>query len=106
VAQQAYAEAEPLLREAHDGLQKATPNSYRRYEAESLLGVTLVHLGRYAEAEPLLIAGYEGMLQRQASIPFDRRSVLREAAAWTGELYEAWGKADQAEAWRAKAAAR
>ena len=68
----------------------------------SLLGGALLGQGRYAEAEPLVVAGYEGMKAREARIAVPERSRLREAAERVVRLYEAWGKPEQAAAWKAK----
>ncbi|HTM48023.1 MAG TPA: serine/threonine-protein kinase [Bryobacteraceae bacterium] len=91
-----YTEAEPLLREALDGQRKASPDTWRRYYTESLMGVCLTGLGQYAEAEPILISGYKGVLARQNSMPFENREVLLELKASIGQLYREWGKAPPA----------
>ena len=38
--------------------------------------------GNHAEAEPLLRSGYQGMFQRQSSIPVENRSTLDEVKGW------------------------
>jgi serine/threonine protein kinase len=53
-------------------------------------------------AEPLVLSGYEGMKAREAKILLPGRPRLGEAADRVVKLYEAWGKDDQAAAWRAK----
>lgn len=45
------------------------PESWERYNCQSLLGASLAGEREYDEAEPLLASGYQGMSQRQASIP-------------------------------------
>ncbi|MGH9661961.1 MAG: tetratricopeptide repeat protein, partial [Bryobacteraceae bacterium] len=87
-----YAEAEPLLREALDGQRNKSPDTWRRYYTESLLGACLTGLGKYAEAEQLLVAGYKGVLARQNSMPFENREVLDEVRDSIGRLYRASGK--------------
>ena len=46
--------------------------------------------------------GYEGMKQREATIPAWAHARLREAVERLVELYEAWEKPEQAKQWRAK----
>ncbi len=55
---------------------------------------------KYAEAEPLLARGYEGMKQREAEIPAGSQVRLSETLEWLVQLYNGWGKNDQADAWR------
>ena len=87
-----YVEAEPLLREALDGQRKTSPDTWRRYYTESLLGACLTGLGKYPEAEQILIPGYKGVLARQDSMPFENRAMLDEVRGWIDRLYRAWGK--------------
>ena len=91
-----YIEAEGLIRQALDVQQKASPETWQRYNIESLLGTSLERQGKYGAAEPLLIAGYQGLLQRTASIPLGERSALDEARANLARLYIDAGKPDKA----------
>ena len=84
LAKHRYEEAERLLRDVLPRYEKSTPNSWRSYYAQSMLGASLAGLGKMAEAQPLLKAGYEGLLQHQDSIPFENRSVLDEVHHWVG----------------------
>jgi tetratricopeptide (TPR) repeat protein len=68
----------------------------------SLLGDSLMTQKKYADAEPLLLAGYEGMKQREDMIPAPPKIHLTEALERLVQLYEAWGKKDQADEWRKK----
>ena len=54
----------------------AAPDSWNRYHCQSLLGASLAGQKKFAEAEPLLIAGYEGMVQREATIAAPDRADL------------------------------
>ena len=60
----------------------------------------------YAEAEPLLRQGYEGLVQRQASIPpiLKAPRCITESLERLVQLYEAWGKRTQAAEWKQKLA--
>jgi hypothetical protein len=55
---------------------------------------------KYAAAEPLLLAGYEGMKQREKTIPPPRRFRIPEAIERLVQLYEATDKKDDAAKWR------
>ena len=68
--------------------------------AESLLGASLAGQKKYAEAEPLLLDGYRGMSERRTSIGVPNRYYMDRASGWILALYEAWGKPNQASAWR------
>jgi len=61
---------------------------------------------RYAEAEPLLLSGYQGMIERQATIPTDSAPEVEQAGDRIVQLYDDWGKPEQAAEWRAKIDAR
>jgi tetratricopeptide (TPR) repeat protein/tRNA A-37 threonylcarbamoyl transferase component Bud32 len=95
-------EAEPLLRKALEIRAKVMPDDWRRYDAMSLLGGSLLGQGEYAQAEPLVVPGYEGMKQRESRIIVPDRPRLGEAAARVIRLYEIWGKSEQAATWKAR----
>ena len=64
-------------------------------------GQALMEVEEYADAEPLLLANYEGLKQKEAQIPPEEKdALLRDAAARLVQLYDAWGKPDQAGRWR------
>jgi hypothetical protein len=67
-----------------------------------MLGNALLGQKKYAEAEPLLIAGYEGMKQREATIPPEGKPRVTEALERVVQLYEATNKPDEAAKWRKK----
>jgi hypothetical protein len=50
---------------------------------------------------PLLVQGYEGMKQRAASMASLANIRLAEAVGRLVRLYDAWGKKDEAQKWRA-----
>jgi tetratricopeptide (TPR) repeat protein len=104
---QKYTEAEGLLREAVASREKATPDSWERYHAQSLLGSVLARQRRYDAAEPLLLAGYQGLTERAAGIPApDRSAYVGQAGDRIARLYQDWGKPDKAAHWRAAPKAR
>jgi hypothetical protein len=49
-----------------------------------------------------LRAGYDGMKRREAKIPADSKARLTDALRRLAQLYTAWGRPDEAEAWRNK----
>jgi hypothetical protein len=100
--QEKWREAEPLLRECLAVREKAQPAAWTTFNTRSQLGGALLGQGRYAEAEPLVVSGYEGMKARAATIPPVARPRLTEAALRLVRLYEAWGKPEQAAAWKAR----
>ena len=95
-------ESEQLLREVVSGYQNTRSDSWQRYNSQSLLGASLAGQKKYAQAEPLLLSGYEGMIQREATIPAENRPELRRAEDWIVQLYQDWGKPEKAAEWRAK----
>ncbi len=92
--------AEPLLRDCLANIQKKQPDQWTTFNTQSLLGGALSGQGKYADAEPLLLAGYEEMKNGEAKIPAQSKIRLTEALQRLVQLYDAWGKKDQAEKWR------
>jgi eukaryotic-like serine/threonine-protein kinase len=100
--QKQYGAAESLLREALNNDEQAAVDSWRRYRSRSLLGASLAGQSKYAESEPPLVSGYQGMVQREAAIPFEDRPALKQAGEGIVQLYESWGKPEKAAEWREK----
>jgi tetratricopeptide (TPR) repeat protein len=98
--QRRYAEAESILHECLGIRAKKLPDVWTTLNTQSMLGAALLGQEKYADAEPLLLAGYEGMKQRVAKIPAQFRPVrLGEAVERLLQLYEGWGKKDEATKW-------
>src|SRR5262245_151199 len=93
-----YAEAEKTERQALDIFHKSLePNHWRIQRCRSHLGACLIKLKRYHEAEEQLLAGYAGLkATRDEQSEFTRQTVSRLI-----ELYEAWGRPEMAEPYRA-----
>jgi hypothetical protein len=92
--------AEPMLRECLAIREKQMPDDFRRFNACALLGQALLGQRKYAEAEPLLLQSYQGLKQREAQIPptsFVHPGGVLERLV---DLYEAWGKPEEAAKWR------
>jgi hypothetical protein len=103
--QKNYAQAEATQRRVLNAYVDAKLDVWQRYSCEALLGESLVAEKRWSEAEPILLAGYDGMRQREASIPAASRANVRNAAGWLVRLYTEEGKPDLAEQWKQKSAA-
>jgi tetratricopeptide (TPR) repeat protein len=102
VTAQAWAEAEPVLRECLTIREKQQPDAWTLFNTRSLLGAALLGQQTYADAEPLLLAGFAGVKQRAATMPPQARPRLAEAAERLVRLYEATGKPAEAAKWRAE----
>jgi eukaryotic-like serine/threonine-protein kinase len=100
--QHKYLEAESTLRIALRGYEKIMPESWERYECQSMLGGSLDGQKKYAEAEPLLISGYEGLMQRGEAMLLQNRRFLSESGERIVQLYKNWGKPEMAASWQAK----
>jgi hypothetical protein len=95
-----YAGAETRLRAALSAYEQAGTDTWERYACRSLLGASLTGQVKYGEAEPLLISGYEGLRQRKAAIPGERRVDLDEAGRRIVQFYERRGDAAKAAEWK------
>jgi tetratricopeptide (TPR) repeat protein len=100
--QKKFAEVEPILRECLQIREEKIPNDWPRFNTMNQLGGALLGQRKYAEAEPLLIQGYEGMKQREDTIPSNGKIRLQEAIERIVQLYEATGRPELAREWRAK----
>jgi len=99
-----FAEAEAMARECLALREKQIPDSWRAFNARSLLGGSLLGQKKYAEAEPLLVSGYVGMEQREDQIPAGGKSHLKEALRRLVQLYETTDQSEKAAQWRQKLA--
>ncbi len=102
--QKKWTEAEPFLRECLAIREKAQPDVWSTFNTKSLLGGALLGQKKYAAAEPLLLAGYEGMKQREATIPEQGKVRLPEALDRLIELFTATNKPDDVKKWQAERA--
>jgi tetratricopeptide (TPR) repeat protein len=98
--QKKWSDADAVLRECLALRAKLQPEAWTTFYIQSMLGDALVGQHKYAEAEPLLRAGYEGMQQREKTIPPQGRACIPNALAGLVGLYDAWGKPDEAAKWR------
>ena len=91
-----YPEAELHLRGLLAIREKTTPDTWATFHTKSMLGAALLGQKKYADAEPLLRAAYEGMKRREPRMPPYAKRQLTEALERLVQLYDAWGKPDEA----------
>ncbi|HXS94622.1 MAG TPA: serine/threonine-protein kinase [Candidatus Limnocylindrales bacterium] len=101
-----YVEAESTLRDTLKEYEKLAPESWERYNCQSMLGGSLEGQNKYADAESLLISGYEGLMQRKATVPLHDRGVLSESGERIVQLYQMWEKPDKLAEWRRRIQAK
>ena len=99
VRQDKLEEAEPMIRECLAIRHKKLPNDWRTFDALSLMGSALSRQVKYAEAEPLLLSGYDGMKQRESTIPAPTK-VLSRAVNRLVQHYESSGRSADAAVWK------
>ncbi len=86
-----------ILTHAHSSLWRARPaGDWRLADTDSVLGALLTAEGRYQEAEPCVVGGYRVLLQVRG----EHASFTRDARRRIAELYEAWGREEQAAAFK------
>ena len=100
----AFTRAEPLLRDCLAISEKARPDEWRTFESRSLLGGALLGQKKYADAEPYLRQGFEGMKQREKTIPASAATALPEALDRLIDLESATNRPDEVKKWQAERA--
>jgi tetratricopeptide (TPR) repeat protein/tRNA A-37 threonylcarbamoyl transferase component Bud32 len=100
-----YTDAETVLRECLTIRQKTQPDVWTTFNTRSVLGKALMGRKEFAKAGPLLREGYEGMKQRERTIPSPTKDQrLGEALDRLVELYTATNKSDEVKKWQAERA--
>jgi tetratricopeptide (TPR) repeat protein len=90
--------AESLAREALEiRVRELPPGFWTIDAAKSAVGGVLAALGRYSEAEPLVVLAYAELARKLGPNARDSQSALDRVV----RLYEAWGKSEQAQPYRA-----
>jgi len=102
--QSRLAEADRALRECLTLREKQVPDGWRTFNTKSMLGGALLRQKKYSDAGPLLLAGYEGMKEREATIPVEGKPNLKEALERLVQLCEATDRPDEAAQWKQKLA--
>ncbi|HQR06352.1 MAG TPA: serine/threonine-protein kinase [Gemmatales bacterium] len=100
--QKKWTEAEPILYECLAIREKKQSDAWTTFNTHSMLGGTLLSQKKYAEAEPLLLKGYEGMKQREKTIPPQASTRLPEALERLIQLYTETNKPDEVKKWQAE----
>ncbi|MBI3411988.1 MAG: serine/threonine protein kinase [Planctomycetes bacterium] len=96
-------EAEPLFREALATHQRALSEGHWQIALDQgQLGATLIVLQNYDEAELLLLASYRDLKAQEPSVHSSVKTWIPYVHQRLVELYDAWGKPDQAAEWRKK----
>ncbi len=102
--QKKWTEAEPLLRECLAIREKAQSDMWSTFNTQSVLGGALLGQKKYAEAEPLLRKGYEGMKQRETTIPPQAATRIPEALDRLIDFSTATNKPEEVKKWQAERA--
>jgi serine/threonine protein kinase/tetratricopeptide (TPR) repeat protein len=103
LVQKKHSEAEPILRECLALRAAKQPDDWRTFNTKSMLGGALLGHKKYAEAEPLLLEGFQGMKDREKTIPPPFNKIrLSEAVERLVQLCEARQQPEKARAWRDK----
>jgi len=101
--QDKHAEAESLLRQALEIRREAFPaDDWRIAVAESRLGSCLSAAGKHEEAETLLLRSYAALASQLKELRPEQRMAVEVTIERIIQLYEAWGKSEQAASWRAR----
>src|SRR5262249_51024222 len=96
-------EAETLFREALATHQRVLPQRHWQLALDQgHLGVTLTVQQNYAEAEPLLLAEHRDLKAQEQSLHSSVKTWIPYFHERLIELYDAWGKPEQAAEWRKK----
>jgi tetratricopeptide (TPR) repeat protein len=90
-----FQEAEKLMLECLEIFDKSQPHLWGTFASRSILGGARLGQKKYAEAELLLVPAYEGLKQREATIPANAKFYLTEAEGRLAELFEATRTKDE-----------
>jgi tetratricopeptide (TPR) repeat protein len=95
------AEATAKARAAVEGAAALGRFDLTAMYANTVLAACLTGDGKYAEAESHLLAAQKCLADPVTVLP-GMRPLVADYFRWTAELYEAWGKPDEAAKWRAR----
>ncbi len=99
-----YPQAETEVRAALAFYEKRMPDDLIRFEVMGMLGAALVGQKKYADAEPLLLKGYQGLKDREKTIPELGKIRIPDALDRLIDLSVATNKLDDVKKWRAERA--
>ncbi|HQR06863.1 MAG TPA: serine/threonine-protein kinase [Gemmatales bacterium] len=99
-----YAGAEEMLRQCLTHRSKIQPDAWTTFNTKSMLGGALMGQKKNEEAEPLLLSGYQGMKQRESTIPPHGILRITEALDRLIQLYIETNKPGEVKKWQAEKA--
>ena len=94
--------AEDTVKPALAIYDEKQPDHWGRYRCQAVLGASLAAQGKSGEAEALLLSGYQGLVERRATIPSDSRFMIAKAGEWILDLYRSTRRPDKAAEWAAR----
>ncbi|HMP79520.1 MAG TPA: serine/threonine-protein kinase [Pirellulaceae bacterium] len=117
--QQKFQDAQSILRESLEILQRDEPDVWTTYNTQSLLGAALMGRAKvlstaadadsrvqasalFSEAETMLIDGFEGLNKHAEQIPGHSQNCLRDAVERLIELYQALNRPAERSRWEEK----
>ena len=107
LAEDRFEEAAKTFAECASFRETIDSDHWLTNRARSYRGTALVGLGRFEEAEPLLVEAARAVEQASASIAANMRDrEVNNAFEHVAQMYDAWGRPDDAAAWRDQTAAR
>jgi serine/threonine protein kinase/tetratricopeptide (TPR) repeat protein len=97
-----FQEAETNARECLGIQEKIIPDDWRTPLTASLLGGVLLQEKKFNESETWLHSAYDGLRQREAMIPAQRKNPLAETLQRLTQFYQVTGQSNQAAEWTKK----
>ena len=104
LSEKKYPQAETEVRAALAFYEKRMSDDLIRFEVMGMLGAALVGQKKYADAEPLLLKGYQGLKDREKTIPELGKIRIPETLDRLIDLSVATNKPDDVRKWRAERA--
>jgi serine/threonine protein kinase len=95
-----FDEAETVVRECLALRMRTDSSDWWIAQTKSQLGQTLTGRKRYAEAEELLLKAQKDLVACKDKMPGRFHRYIDEAGQALADLYDAWGKKEQAAEWR------
>ena len=93
-------EAEVMLRESLSIREKKPSSGWRTFSVSCTLGGDLLAQKKYAEAEKLLLSGYQGLKQRQNTMPAAQKTCMIRAVEQLITLYGETAKTEKVADWK------
>jgi tetratricopeptide (TPR) repeat protein len=97
-----FDQAAELLRECLALRVRKDPTDWWVFHTKGQLGQAMLGLAKYPDAEALLLDAHAKLTERKDKIPKRYHRYLADTDQALADLYEVWGKKEQASAWRQK----